>query len=419
MKLRASYGIMGNESGLPANNQYNLYVSDLGQGYPINGGNNNNTNSLTVGRVGNTKAKWEENATLNIGLDLTMLDNSIDFSIEFYKKQTKDLLVQNQAPSTGVEATQPYLNAGDMQNKGVDIGLTKRGKIGKDLKFDISLTFSMYRNKVTRVLDNPSAVIFGGETSAFGVAPARGYTSISRVGNPIGSFYGYQLDGFFNSQREVDEFNAVYNPNGTTTPWIPPAVGRWRIKDVNDDGVINASDRTIIGSPHPDFQTGLNLGLTYKNFELSAFVFFNKGGQLFNTSRTIDFNIYSYNRSKRMLNESWTPELGDKAMLPKLDILDTYSSAFYSNYYLEDATYVRLKTIRLGYNLPATFLKKARLDNFRLYLQAQNLFTFKGRNTTVLDPDASLSGTSDTYMGVINSNLPAPKQILFGISIGF
>ncbi len=414
LKFRASYGIIGNELGLPPDNQYNLYVSDLGQGYPISGSNSSFTNSLTLGRVGNANAKWEENRTLNIGFDLTVLDNSLDFTVEFYRKQTKDLLVQNQPASTGVEAVQPYLNAGDMENNGIDLGLTKRGKIGGDWKYDVGFTFSTYRNKVTRVLDNPSAVIFGGEVTPAGTPSSRGNTSITKVGYPIASYYGYKLDGFFNSQREVDEFNAAYNPTGTTTPWIPPAVGRWRIKDVNEDGVINAMDRTIIGSPHPDFQTSVNFTLSYKNFDLNAFVFVNKGGQLFNLNRLADFS-----RTAKTLYESWTPELGDKAKLPKLNLLDTYSSAFYSDYFLEDASYARLKTVRLGYSFPKPFLKRYKLDNLRLYLQAQNLLTIKNRNTSALDPDAALSGTADTYMGAIINNIPTPKQVLFGLSLGF
>jgi len=413
LKLRASWGIIGNESGLSAENQYNVYVSSLGQGYPITGTNAGKNDSYTVSRVGNPAAKWEENTTTNIGLDATLFNNSVNFSIEVYNKQTKDLLVQNQPPRTGIDATQPYLNAGDMSNKGIDVSLSKRGDITEGFGYDVAATFSKYKNNVTRVLDNPSATIIGSSTRL------NGSPSLTRVGDPIASFYGYKLDGFFNTQDEVNAFNAQYNPEGTTTPWIPPAVGRWKIKDVNGDNVINADDRTIIGSPHPDFQASLNLGLNYKNFDFSAFVFWNQGGQLFNLSRyNVDFNTFQYNRSARMLYESWTPELGNNAKLPKADLLDTYSNVNVTDYYLESATYVRLKTLQLGYTLPNNVISKAGLDKVRVYVQSQNLFTARAKNTTVLDPDASLGG-GDTSMGVVNNSFPTPKQILFGISVGF
>ncbi len=411
LKLRASYGVIGNQSGLSNENQYYVYSADIGQGYPITGSNTAKADSYTLSRVGNPNAKWEENRTTNIGLDASLFDRSVDFTIEVYNKQTKDLLVQNQAPGTGTLATQPFINAGDMTNKGVDIGLTKRGNIIDGFRYEVGLSFSKYKNNVTRVLDNPLATIAGAGTRL------NGSPSLTSVGHPIGAFYGYQLDGFFNSQAEVTAYNAKYNPSGTTTPWIPPAVGRWKISDVNGDGVINANDRTFIGSPHPDFQSGMNLTLGYKNFDFSGFLFWNKGGQIFNLSRyNTDFNTFQFNRSSRMLYESWTPELGNSAKLPKLDLLDTYSNINVTNYYVEDASYLRLKTLQLGYTLPKSLVSKVKLDRMRVYVQAQNLFTVT--KATVLDPDANLNGTSDTSLGVINNTLPTPKQVLFGISFG-
>lgn len=412
LKLRASYGIIGNQSGLPNDNQYYVYISDLGQGYPITGTNSGRTDSYTVSSVANPDAKWEQNTTTNIGLDASLFNYSVDFTIEVYKKQTKDLLVVNQAPGTGTTARQPYLNAGDMTNKGIDIGLTKRGNIINGFTYDVGFTFSKYKNEVTRVLDNPLATIVGASTRL------NGSPSITRVGDPISSFYGYKLDGFFNTQGEVDAFNEIYNPSGTTTPWIRPAVGRWRIKDVNGDNIINAEDRTIIGSPHPDFQSSLNVSLGYKNFDFTAFVFWNQGGQIFNLSRyNTDFSTFQFNRSSRMLYESWTPELGNDAKLPKLDLLDTYSNVNVTDYYLEDASYVRLRTLQLGYTFPNALTNKVMIDRLRVYVQAQNLFT--ATKATVLDPDAALNGETDTSMGVISNTLPTPKQVLVGINLAF
>ena len=412
LKLRGSYGIIGNQSGLPDENQYNVYRSSLGEGYPITGAQSGFNDSYTLGSVANQNAKWEQNATTNIGLDASFFKGSLDFTLEVYKKSTKDLLVRNQAPVTGTMASQPFLNAGDMDNKGFDLGISKRGEIKAGFTYEVGVTFSKYKNNVTRILDNPLATITGAGSRL------NGSPSLTRVGDPIGSFYGYQLDGFFNNQAEVDAFQTIYNPNGTTTPWIPAQVGNWRIKDVNGDNLINALDRTILGTPHPDFQSSLNLSMGYKNFDFTAFVFWNQGGQIFNMSRfNTDFNTFQFNRSDRMLNESWTPELGNNAKLPKLNLLDTYSNSNVTDYYLEDASYVRLKTIQLGYTLPKNLVNKAKIDRVRVYVQAQNIFT--STNATVLDPDAALNGDTDTAMGVIANTLPTPKQVLFGISVGF
>ena len=164
---------------------------------------------------------------------------------------------------------------------------------------------------VDNILNNPAASLTGGNTRA-------GNATLTKSGYPISFFYGYKLDGFFNTQAEVDS----YNQDNST--WLTPAVGRWKIKDVNGDHKVDADDRVYLGSPHPDFQTGLNLSLNYKNIDFTGFLFWSQGGKVFNGARyNVDFNTFSYGRSKRMLYESWTPELGNNAKLPKLDLNDT------------------------------------------------------------------------------------------------
>ncbi len=246
----------------------------------------------------------------------------------------------------------------------------------------------------------------------YGGSSFLGNSTVTRKGDPISVFYGYQIDGFFNSQDEVDQYTAT-----TNNTWLPPAVGRWRIKDTNGDDIVNDNDRVVIGSPHPDFQMGMNMSLAYKGFDISAFLFWNQGGDLLNWSRfNVDFNVYQYNRSKRMLYDSWTPDNKD-AMLPKLDLNDSYSHKFTTDYFIEDATYVRLRNLQLGYTVPRNFSNAIRIDNLRVYVQAQNLFTWK-KEFSGLDPGVSISG-DDLSMGVVNNYAATPKQILFGINLGF
>lgn len=404
LKLRASWGIIGNQTGLSYDNQFSTFALNNAESYPIAGQNNTKIDGYVTSRVGNPNAKWEQNTTTNIGIDASLFSNSLDLSIEVYNKQVTGLLVQNQAPSTGVVTTQPSINAGNMNNKGIDIGITKRGSLPSGFRYEMGLTFSKYKNVVTKVLDNPASFIAGGATRS-------GNATLTSVGQPVSYYYGWLIDGFFNTQEEVDSYNK------TNTTWLSPAVGRWRIKDINGDGKVDANDRTFMGSPHPDFQSSLNLTLGYKNFDVTAFVFWNQGGSIFNYSRyMVDFNTFGFNRSRRMQEDSWRPD-NTNALLPKLDISDVISSRNLTNYFVEDATYVRLKNLQVGYNVPKALLTRLRIDRLRLYVQSQNLFTltkFSG-----LDPDTGLSGGSDLSMGVIHNVTPTPKQILFGISLGF
>ena len=410
LKVRASYGIIGNQNGLSNENQYTTYQQLLTNSYPMQGTNTSIRQSYMAIRQGNQDAKWEKSASTNIGFDASLFEGKTSITFDYFIKETRDLLVQNQAPYTIMNITQPSVNIGNIRNKGVDITLTQRTMIAGVIDFEASLNFSRYKNEVLKVLDNPAATLAGGSTRL-------GNATLTKAGYPVSMFYGYQLDGFYNSQAEVDEYLSAGYVNGI----IPPAVGRWRIKDVSGvdgvpDGIVNDYDRTFIGSPHPDFQVGLNLSLGWKGFDLTGFLFWNQGGDLFNyTKYNTDFMTFQYNRSSRFLYDSWTPTHTD-ALLPILNVDDTYSNKYVSSYFVEDATYLRLKSLQLGYAIPVKFLKKINVERARVYVQGQNLFTLS--KFTGLDPGLSTSG-SDLSMGVVDSYTPTPQQILFGFSIGF
>jgi TonB-linked SusC/RagA family outer membrane protein len=415
LKLRASYGIIGNQNGLTNENQFTTVQQLINNSYPLQGTNNSIRQSYMIQRVGNPDARWEKSASFNLGLDASMYDGATAITFDYFIRKTTDLLTVNQAPYTGLDVSQPSINVGDIENKGIDITITQRAKIAGQVDIEASLNFSKYKNMVLKVLDNPAAALTNGNGRM-------GDATITRAGMPVSQFYGYQLDGFYNTQAEVDGYNAQILAGTYTNAIIPPALGRWKIKDVSGpngvpDGMITDYDRTIIGSPHPDFQMGLNLTVSYKGIDLTGFLFWNQGGDLFNyTKYNTDFSTFSYNRSHRYLYDSWTPEKGNSALLPKLDISDTYSNRYVTSYFVESATYLRLNNLQLGYTLPVNIVKKLNIDRVRIYAQAQNLFTltkFKG-----LDPGISTSG-NDLAMGVVNNYTPTPQQILFGINIGF
>lgn len=410
LKLRASYGIIGNQSGLAPENQYSSFVSDLREAYPLAGGNNLYLSSVTS-RLGNPIAKWEKAVTTNVGFDASILSGKLMLNVDYFIKDTENLLVVNQPPYTGPNVTQPSINVGNIRNKGIEINLVNRGQIAGAVDYEVTANLGSYKNEARKVLDNDDATING-------VSNRLGVVTLTQTGYPISFFYGYILDGFFNTQQEVDEYLAR-----NTTTWIPPKVGRWKIKDVSGpdgvpDGQINAYDRTYLGDPHPDFQLGLNIALMYKNFDFTTFVFWNQGGHVFNYNRyNVDFNTYMYQRSARMLNDTWRPD-HQNALLPALDINDSYSNLYATNYYVESATYVRMRNVQLGYTFSENILSRIGAKKIRVYLQAQNLFTITNKNFSGLDPGVSIKG-DDLGMGVISTETPTPKQVLFGLNVTF
>ncbi|MBN1158614.1 MAG: TonB-dependent receptor [Bacteroidales bacterium] len=418
LKLRASRGVIGNEAGLTETNQYSMFQGSDFYNYGISGGQNTVSPNYILSAVGNPNAKWEKTVTTNIGLDATFLQGRLSFSAEYYLRETIDLLVQNQAPTTGTIATQPSINAGEMLNKGLDISASYRGVAFGELGYEVSANFTKYKNEVIKVLDNPlSSIIVAGSGQAINY-------SRTIKGYPIAHFYGFKIDGFFESQAEVDAYEAAY------TTWVTPRVGGWRMKDISGpngvpDNVVNDYDRTIIGSPHPDWQANFSLSLNYKNFDLFATAFWSQGGDLWNGLRlNADFWTGIRNKSTRMLTESWTPDNPD-AKLPALDISDNTSVIYSSDYFIEDATYFRIRTIQLGYTVPASLSNRLRIDRLRIYGQVQNPFTWC-KEFSGMDPDAGFAAdasgegiAADLSIGTVGGTVPTPQQFLFGVNFTF
>ncbi|MEN7547516.1 TonB-dependent receptor [Rapidithrix thailandica] len=413
LKLRAGWGKMGNQAVVPSVNQYLLYRSTPGNsGYDIDGTNTSVYPGYDLDRMGNVETKWESSTTTNIGVDASLFQGALDVSVEWYNRETEGLLVTRQAPLTAPHAEQPKINVGTMRNRGVDLMLTYRGDVNPDLRYEATVSFSHYKNEALKLQESDDAFFTGGE-SRFG--------DLTRTvkGQPVSSFYGYVIDGFFNSQEEINNY-----PDQLP---IQKKIGGWRIKDLNGDNVIDSKDQTFIGSPHPDFQTGLNLSVSYKNFDLSAFLFWNYGNEIYHYNRWwMDFNSFQGNRSERMLYDSWTPD-NPNAKLPILDATDNQSGNISSTYYIESGSYLRLKNLQIGYNLPETLLNKLGMEKMRVYVQGVNLFT--ATPYTGLDPDISIQNTDkedddaiqsgDLSMGVDRGVYPNSRQILLGLSLTF
>lgn len=379
LKLRAGYGVVGN-SEMSAYSFYDI------------------TGYGTEKRI-NTVSEWEKVAGINGGIDFTVFGGKLEMSLDVYDKRTLYPLVPVSLPTVGGFSTTRYINVDNthIQNKGFDFSLTHSGTTaGRALSYTLNMFFTQYKNKVV------------GESVDFYMNKTR-QGNVSKVisGEPLGQFYGYVIDGFFQNQEEV----------ASGPDQAEKEVGKWRWKDINEDGVINADDMTFMGSPHPKFQSAFNVDLAYKNFDLNMFFFWNYGNQIYNNVKWFtDFNSYQGNRSEKMLIDSWSPGYRD-ASLPRLDINDNYSNSRPHNYFVEPGSYFRAKTMQLGYTLPDKMLSNYGISNLRVYLQAQNLFTIT--NYTGPDPDLLSVGRDGQDLGIDHGRVPTPLQMLGGLSLDF
>ena len=401
LKLRIGWGKIGNQNNVDPNNQYTFYRSQPGASfYDIAGTSNKLVTGFDIERIGNTQTQWETTTTTNVGVDLSILNSMLEVTLEVYQRNTEGLLVTQKPPLTGPDATYPHINIGTMKNTGVDLGITQRGHIHPDISYAATLTFTHYKNEATQISDNDHAFFSTGATNELDVTR-------TQKGYPISFFYGYVIDGFFNTQEEAD-----------TAPNQPllKKMGGWKLKDVNGDGVVNAGDQTFIGSPHPAFQSGLNLSLAYKNFDFGTFLFWNHGNELYNSNRVwIDFNTFQGNRSKRMLYDSWRPD-HQNAKLPVLNASDTQTNALPSDYYVEKGAYLRARNVQLGYTFPKKLISNVKIDHLRVYLQAQNLFTIT--QYSGIDPDIAIQ-QDDLAMGEDPAVYPNPRQYIIGVHLSF
>ena len=428
LKVRFGYGVVGNE-----NIGNYRYVNQFGGGtgstfYAVGGGNVLST-GYTATALGDPTTGWEEKTTTNVGIDATVLDGKLSIVLDLYNSSVDGLLFNPALPRTAGTVSPPFVNIGEMENNGWDLGINWRPQIN-DLKFNVSANLSRYRNEIVSI-DGEITEFFG----RGGPGTRVGNIQINRVGNPVASFYGFQQAGIWQSQAEIDAAAAL--DGDASTPfqaYAAPGSFRWADIDSYDpetgeltgvpDGMINDADIGIIGSPHPDLTAGLNLGVNYKNFDLTAFFFGSFGNQIFNSLKQFTiFRQFDTNADRRVVTDSWSPTNtgGD---LPALNINDTESRRP-SSFYVEDGSYVRLNQLQLGYTFPGSFGGSI-LSNLRLYVQGQNLFTitdYSGLDPALSSFDVSGEGSGadadDLFMGVDFGNYPTVRILMVGVNAAF
>lgn len=409
LKLRASWGKTGNQE-INAYNQYNTYATSLAStAYDINGTSNSIVAGYAPRKVGNPDAQWEAQTMTNVGVDATLLKGKINLTIDAYNRISNKLLLNVPHPGTDGQQQFPSVNVGATQNKGLDILIGYAGSgLHNQLKYGITANWSTYTNKVTALYSGDDAFIAGVNDSHLGI------TTRTAVGHPISSFYGYQIDGIFQTQEEAD---AAPTQNGDRATYNK--AGRWRYRDVNGDGVINANDQTFIGSPIPTFTYGLNLTASYKGFDATLFLQGVYGNDIFNSLViNSDLGGQSVGQSVRALNY-WTPT-NRTATLPALNSLARPLEQQPSSYEVEKGSYLRAKNVQVGYSLPAELTSKIGVSRLRVYVQSSNLFTLtKYRG---VDPEVNVryqGGGADLTTGVDRGVYPLAQTFLAGLQLVF
>jgi TonB-dependent starch-binding outer membrane protein SusC len=407
-KLRVGWGKTGNQEIGNYNSLTIFALNPATSFYDINGTRTSAIPGYELTQFGNARAKWETTTSTNIGIDATLMNNKIDFAFDWYTRETTDMLFPVPAPLTSGVATVPFQNIGSMRNRGIDLALSYNGNaLGNDLTYSVGGNFSAYRNVVTKTTGDPA-------TQYFGLNDERIQNFVvTQQDYPISSFFGYTVNGVFNSDDEAAA--APTNNLGTNQN----RAGRFRFEDINGDGVVNTGDLSIIGNPHPDFSYGINVNVNYKNFGLTLFGQGVHGNDIFNYVKYwTDFPTFAGNRSTRMLNESWRPGKTD-AVLPQLTSSDQVS-ILPSTYYLENGSYFRMKNIQLGYTFPKSMISKIGFNTVRVYVQGQNLFTIT--EYSGMDPEINLrnyTAGNDRQIGVDGGAYPTAKQYLVGLNLGF
>jgi len=415
LKVRGGWGIMGNQLNLTPENAFNTYTSNKQSSYyDITGSNNSVQQGFQQGQIGNPDAKWEKDINANIGFDATLFKGAINITADYYQKNIKDLLYNPELPGTYGRGVVPYVNIAQMKNKGVDISVNGHTRIAPGLTFDGTLTFTTAKNTVTKVTD-ATDYFLSGDVRTFSDKFVR-----SQVGQAVGSFYGYKITGFWNSDAEIAAADQKAQQTSGASDAIyqtDEGVGRFRYADVNGDGQITADDRTIIGNPSPTYSYGLNLGLTYKNFDFSIFLFGVQGNQIWNqVSWWTDFySSFSGAKSHTALYDSWTPTHHNAKVAIQESEGNTATNGAPNSYYVQNGSYLRAKNLMLGYTLDKGLLQKVHIESLRFYIQATNLFTA----TKYSGPDPEISGKGVTEFGIDEGAYPSPRQFTAGVSLKF
>jgi len=399
LKLRLGWGQTGNQE-IANNATQTLYTTNYNNTTDVTWNTPNSTayslsgiksGTLPSGYLktqsGNDNLKWETTTQSNFGLDFGFFDQQLYGSVDYFIKDTKDILVQPAYIAVVGDGGNQWLNGASMRNTGFEMILGYRGKIGSDLKFDVTGNVGTYRNKITQL---PDAVVntYGGNGLGDNI-----------LGHAWGSRYGYVADGLFTTQEQV--------ANSATQ--VGKGLGRIRYKDLNGDGVVDTKDQTWILNPVPAFTYGLNFNFEYKGFDL--IVFFQGVGNM-DVENVVKYSTDFWsvrennsNKGTRLLG-AWSPT-NTSSTIPALTSSDANGEGRFSTYFVENGAYTKLRNLQLGYTIPKNITKKLNITNLHVYVSGQNLLTIKSKSFTGIDPESPAYG------------YPIPTTLTAGLNVSF
>ncbi len=396
LKLRAGWGQTGNQE-ISNEAIYALYLAtyagdnptwntSFGTAYDFSGAGSGLLNSGFIAiQSKNDDLKWETTTQTNLGLDFGFFEQKLTGSIDLYKKATDDILVLPPYLAIIGEGGNRWINGASMENKGIEFSLGYQNSTSFGLKYEVSGNIAMNRNKITRLPDEVKNN-YGGNG-----------TTDNILGRPINSMYGYVADGLFRTQNELD--NSAEQPG--------KGLGRIRYADLNGDGIINDKDRTWIGNPNPGFTYGVNINLSFKNFDISTFWQGVGDVDVINAKKyQTDFwsvDDVGSNKGTRLLN-AWSPQ-NPNSDIPALTTVDSNAESRFSTYYIENGSYLKLRVLQIGYTFPKSIIENYGMTNCRFYASVQNLWTIKSKSFTGIDPETPAFG------------YPLPLTFNFGVNI--
>lgn len=393
LKVRLAWGQNGNSAISDNYAYYTRYAYNLRHGsYDLNGTNNSVVPGIVAASSGNRDLKWETTTQTNFGFDAQLFEGKLSLSFDYFWKNTKDMLTIPPTLSVEGEGAAMWMNTGEMKNNGWELTATYRSPQYGDFSWNGTFNISQYKNELVKFND---------------VVTSQGGDYRLMVGQPMGVYYGYVTDGIFQNEDQVSN-HAIQQGKG---------VGRLIFRDIDGNGIVDDNDRCIIGDPNPDFALGLNLDFNYKDFTLSAFFSGEFGFDIYNTTRRqLEFMHYgggsSTNHGVDIL-DAWSPT-NTGASIPALSMVDNNNETRMSNYFVEDGSYLKLKYLKLAYQLPKNIASSIFASNISVFGQVENIFTitdYKG-----LDPEVILGG----YGARVDSGLyPRARTFTLGLNVTF
>jgi len=350
--------------------------------------------------IGNSQLKWETVEDINLGVDLTALNNRIVYSLDLFNRKSKDMILWTSVPGyMGFGYTQQLTNVGELNARGYEMVFKYRGAV-QDLRYEFGFNLSSARSKINKLVQ--------GESIQDGNHQRLNMLTNTMEGETAGAFYGFVTDGIFQNYTEVNSHSDEHG--NLLQPQAEP--GDFRFKDLDGNGVLDDNDQQVIGNPEPDFTYGLNGFVTCYGFELNILFTGSYGNDVLNAIRpyTATGEGY-YNSEKGLFDRAWTGE-GSTDVQPMIKSVDQNQNFRYSDYYIEVGSYIRLKNLQLGYNLPQKLIEKAGIAKAKVYLSAENMWTlteFSG-----LDPDM---GGWPTVRGIDWGHYPLPKRFNIGLKL--